>query len=218
MITKADIIYYSIYILCVCLSCIANSHNLKGLVFIKTILFLGLINETIVEIFQFYKTNENISHFIYIPCEYILMCCFFLKNTNSIVLKRLIYLSIPIYLGLAISLAAFYYKFQSYPSIIYNLVCFFGIIWSTLLLYRMDFLSYVHVLKTPAFWVLTGTLIFYSGVFFFNAVYNYYLSKNMRFASNLRTYINVTLNCIFYLFLCYSFICSIKVKKYLYPS
>ena len=216
MITNSDIIYYSVYLICTFLSFFADKRNLRGLQIIKLVLIMGLINELCVEVFQYFGKEENLGHFIYIPLEYILLSKFYSTNTNSISLQRIIFWIAPLYLSAVILLAFFYYKFLEYPSIIYNLGCFFSIIWLSIILYKMEFTIYTHILKTPTFWILSGLLIFYSGVFFFNTAYKFFLDQNAEFAKQLRVYINVSLNCILYISWSYSFLCSIKIKKYLY--
>ncbi len=216
MITNSDIIYYSVYLLCTILSFFADKSNLKGLGFIKLVLIAGLINELCVEVFQYFGDEENLSHFIYIPIEYLLLCMFYSVNTTNVLLKKVILMVAPLYLISVTLLSIHYYNFSEYPSMIYNLGCFFSIIWISILLYKTEFAIYTHILRTPVFWILAGLLIFYSGVFFFNTAYKFFINHNAELAGNLRVYINVTLNCILYISWSYSFICSIKIKKYIY--
>lgn len=211
----SDISYYVVYIICLVCSFIKN-RSIKGIAFIRLLLVLGLINEIIATCFKIMGREENFSHFIYIPAEYCLLTIFFRLQTDKKKLKQIMLTSIPTYLFLVFTLSTVFYKFESYPSIIYNLACVLSIIWITLILYDMEILFEIPIQRIPLFWILSGLLIFYSGVYFFNTAYTYIIPKDLRMALHLRVYINVTLNIILYSSWIYAFICSQKIKSYTY--
>lgn len=215
MITTTDIIYYSFYILCLFFSFIKTS-GIKGIILLRLVLVLGLANELWVELMQYLGKEENFSHFIYIPAEYILLCFFYAKQVNKKLLGKLIVFSIPFYL-LSVSLIAFkIYAFRSYPSIIYNIGCILSVIWLTLVLFNLEIVDGLSITRVPAFWIISGLLIFYAGVYFFNTAYSFFLADDKTIAQNLRIYINLGLNIILYSFWTYAFICSAKMKNYTY--
>ena len=214
MITGFDIIYYSIYLLCLVASFKASSKNLPGLIFLRLILVSGLIVEGIVEVLQYFKLNENWPYYAYIPLEYIFMCFYLAANTYKQVLKRIILYSIIPYLLTAFILTATKYKFEFFPAYIYNMNCFLSVIWLVMMLMNLEVVNHHSPLKIPAFWIFTGFLIFYAGIFFFNGAYNYFLKNDPFVADQLRNYINTGLNNLLYSVLTYAFVCSAIMKKY----
>ena len=83
-------------------------------------------------------------------------------------------------------------------------------------MYDIETLPHTPILRIPVFWILSGLLIFYSGVYFFNTAYSYMSLHNIQQAKNLRAYINVTLNIFLYFFWINGFICSTRIRNYTY--
>jgi hypothetical protein len=83
-------------------------------------------------------------------------------------------------------------------------------------MFTVEMIENISILKIPIFWLTSGLLIFYAGVYFFNAAYSYLLINNQLAASEIRTYINLGLNIVLYTFWTYAFICSAKIKNYTY--
>lgn len=214
MITGFDIVYYSIYLLCLLASLRASSKTLPGLLFLQMILIFGLVTEGMVEVLQYYKANENFPYYIYIPLEYILLCFFFRANTNKPFLRKLLMYSVVPYLLFSIFLSVFKYNFASFPAYVYNANCFLSIIWLVIMLLNLEIVNNLTPVRIPAFWVFTSFLVFYAGIFFFNGAYNYFLKKDPTIADHLRNYVNTGLNYVLYSVLTYAFICSANMKKY----
>ncbi|HRH47840.1 MAG TPA: hypothetical protein PLP23_03790 [Panacibacter sp.] len=160
--------------------------------------------------------DDNPPHYFYIPFEYLLLTLFYRKNTKSLVLKKIMLWSIYGYIFFAIVFNIIDNKFEHYPSGIYNVSCVFNIIWIGLLLYDLENLENLEIISVPMFWILASLLLFYSGIFFFNASYNYFIKTDTALAINLRTYVNTMLNNILYLTLAYAFSCSWRNKKFSY--
>lgn len=216
MLTNTDIIYYTIYIVCLIASFL-KTNGIKGINLLRSVLVLGLINECYVELMQFMGKEENFSHFLYIPSEYCIFTLFYSLYVKNKYLKVVMTTSIPIYLVIALFLAFKFYAFKNYPSMIYNIGCFLSIIWITLIMFNIELIENIAITKIPVFWIFSGLLIFYSGVYFFNAGYSFLLLNNPEAAYETRQYINLGLNIIFYTILTYAFICSAKMKNYTYP-
>ena len=139
---------------------------------------------------------------------------FYVRWASHIILRKLIRISIVVYLSAAICATIYYYDFSHYPAIIYNLGCFFSVIWITLIIVNLNIYDNKSITEAPVFWILFGLLIFYAGVFFFNIGYSYFLKTNASTAKTFRTYINVTLNDLLYLFWAYAFYHSWRIKKF----
>src|SRR5438105_6198419 len=98
MLTPSDIAYYIIYTFCLYFSFRARRSNIPGLNILRLLLCCGLVNEIAVEIRQYLKFEENLSHYFYIPIEYILLVFYYIKNTDNKYLKNAMKLSLIIYL------------------------------------------------------------------------------------------------------------------------
>lgn len=215
MLSQTDIIYYFFYVICLIFS-FSRIKNIKGINLLRSVLVLGLINEIYVEVMQFLGKEENFSHFLYIPAEYSMLTLFYRHQTKRKYLRNSMLMSIPAYLFLVFFVSFKYYNFKDYPSIVYNIGCVFSIIWLTLIMFNLELVENISIVKIPVFWILSGLLIFYSGVYFFNTAYSFLLIHNPEVALKIRTYINLSLNLIFYTFTTYAFLCSLKMKSYTY--
>ena len=214
MVSASDIVYYSLFVGASVLSFKAMKHNLPGLNYLRALLIIGLVNEMLTDFFKRHDIYKNVTYHFYIPIEYVLLALFFYSSVHNKMVKKIILLSIPFYIALTFSLTFFYYSIQTYPGIAYNIDCFFTIVWAVFILFNLEVKESLKVTAVPLFWICTGIIIFYMGMFFFNAVYNYLLSKESELANSLRSIISLNLNYLFYIIWSYAFICSIRLKKY----
>lgn len=214
MITRFDIIYYTIYIITLFLSFKARVALIPGLSFLRFMLCFGLGTEITVEILEYLKMDSNPPYYIYIPVEYYCLVQFYIINTINIRTRKFLHASLPFYFIGALLLSIFYNRFSSYPSVIYNISCFLNCIWISLLLFNFNMGDGKRIWKHPLFIILSAYLIFFSGVFFFNTTYSYLLKKDSTLADDLRNYTNITINYILYILLSYGFICSASTRKY----
>lgn len=200
------------------MSFMARSIDIPGLSILRLILCIGFLNEIISQIFKIRNMNDNISHYFYIPIEYLLLTLFFLKNIKIKILKKLMICSLFIYILIVLPIIFLNYEplHFPYPSIIYNINCIFNILWISLILFNFENTSFQPIIRIPIFWILSGMLIFYSGIFFFNGAYNYFMNRNLTLAIHLRDYINITFNNLLYLIFLYAFYISWKKTKYSY--
>ncbi|MVT09387.1 hypothetical protein [Chitinophaga tropicalis] len=215
MITTYDIFYYLIYIICLFCSIKAREEHIPGLLFLRLLLYCGLITEGIVEIMQYYelKRSENIPYYFYIPTEYFLLVFFYAKNTTRPLLKKIMLSSTGIYLGICSYIVARQQGMVEYPAWVYSSSCVLNTIWVTLLFLEMQYVESTGITRLPVFWIYTGLLVFYASVFFFNGPYSYLLKANSGLADTLRTRLNITMNYVLYLTLTYGFICSLRMKR-----
>lgn len=214
MLTNSDIIYYLVYSTCLIFSFRAREVNIPGLVYLRLILCLGLVNEMVVESLQYLHKEENPSNYIYIPIEYFLLVLFYIQNTHKKRFRKALYLSIPLYVIVTVLFIVYRYHFKGYPSAIYNVSCLLNTIWLVRLFLDIDVVDHLPVFKLPLFWLYTALLIFYSGLFFFNGAYGFFVDHDSKIAESLRGYIALGLNYILYSVLTYAFICSRAMKKY----
>lgn len=218
MFDFTDIIYYILLLSAIILSLIAPKDHFRGLIYLRILLIVGFCSELSVDLinsnYKAVHAPPSPIHYFYIPFEYIMLSVFLKKYLKVKLVKTLINFSFIIYVLVALYFSIFYYSFgKDYPGIIYNFGIGFLIIWSSLLLFNLEFNKKVKLIQLPIFWICTAIIILYSGVFFYNGVYNYLVDARTELAYKLRRNINLNLNFIFYILLCYSFICSIRHKK-----
>ena len=210
----SEIAYYIIFVIATALSFMATAQNLRGLSLLRGLLISGLINEFISDYLKSKSVNPNPGNHFYVAVEYILLSLFFVANSQGTKLNRFIVISIPLYLTTWVLLTIFYCHLSDYPSITYNISCFFTIIWAVMVMFTMEAKEGIKITALPFFWICSGIIIFYMGVFFYNAVYNSLLVEKTALAISLRRLINMNLNYLFYIVWSYAFICSIRLKKY----
>lgn len=214
MLTSYDIIYFIIYITCLFSSFKARVKNIPGFLYIRLMLCCGLITEIAVEVCQYYKLEDNKPYYFYIPLEYCLLIFFYAANTTKKIFKNILFSSIVIYLAICFLLVLSYTSFKRYPSSIYNVSCALNTVWITFLFFDLTSIDGLKITRIPLFWIYTALLVFFSGIFFFNGAYNYFLQTDTSLAKELRDYINTGLNYFLYSVLTYGFICSAKTRKY----
>ena len=196
----------------------ARVSNIPGLLILRWLLCIGFINEMIAQTFRILKINNNFSHYVYIPLEYFFLIFFYFQNTKSKFLKIVMLASIAIYISIALPLVIYNYKplHYPYPSLIYNINCSFNILWISILMFNLETIDLRPIYSIPLFWIFSGMLTFYSGIFFFNGAYNYFMNHDIELANILRNYINIALNNILYLIFFYAFYISWKNTKFSY--
>jgi len=213
MFSTSDLIYYALYLPCLFLSFRAKESSVHGLFFLRFVLCFGLVTEMAVLVLRGLRKEENGPYYLYIPAEYVCLVLFYSRNTSSRKIKKILTASVPVYLLAALLLSVFHYHFVSYPSVVYNISCFFNSIWISLLLFNFDTGIEKEIWKQPLFIILSALLIFFAGIFFFNPAYATVQKKDPVLATNLRVYVNTVLNYILYILLAYGFICSARTTK-----
>lgn len=216
MFSAFDTIYFVIYIFSLILSYLAVKENIRGLLFLRLILILGLITEIAVLILKNLALDDNEPYYLYIPLEYFLLIFFYREQTDEVLIKKIMKISLYVYALAVLFLSTYIYHFKGYPSIIYNISCLLNTIWIITIFFNLQMLDGLPIVSIPVFWILSALLIFYSGIFFFNATYQYFLNRDSNLAKMMRQYINTGLNYILYLFLSYAFVLSWKKKKFSY--
>lgn len=214
MVTAFDIVYYVIYSACLITSFAARKSSIPGLFYLRLLLLAGIISEIIVEFLQHYQRDDNLPYYFYIPLEYILLLCFYAKYSGNKLFIRSLVASGVLYILIYFYLAIYRYGFTGYPSIIYNLSCFLNTIWISLLLFNLNILPERRIWAHPVFIIFSAFLIFFAGIFFFNAGYPLLLKRNTQLAASVRNYTNIVINYILYLLLAVGFLCSGKIRNY----
>lgn len=213
MLSTSDIIYYALYVPCLFFSFKAKENSVHGISFLRITLCAGLIAELATIVLKELNREPNGPYYFYIPLEYVCLVLFYRRNASSVKIKRVLNVSIPVYFLAAVLLSVFHNHFRGYPSVLYNINCFFNSIWISLLLFNFDTGNEKEIWKQPLFIILSAFLIFFAGIFFFNTAYATVQKKDPVLAGHLRVYVNTGLNYILYILLAYGFICSEKATR-----
>jgi len=218
MPTLSDYIYYAFLLAAIIMSFKARKANIPGLVILRLVLCIGFMNEMIAQSFKTWGISNNISHYFYIPLEYFILVFFYSKNTKSKILKNAMIASTGLYILIVLPIIITTYRplDYPYPSIIYNINCTFNILWISILMFNLATPDFRPITSVPVFWIFSGMLTFYAGIFFFNGAYNYFMNQDAALAKALRDYINTALNNLMYLVFTYAFYLSWKNTKYSY--
>lgn len=211
-----QIIYLSLLTLSSLLSIWLCDYRTSMKVF-PIVLSISWITEVVVSISYYVFCVEqkfNVLYHIYIPIEYSLLAYFFSLSTKMPTLKKNILLSIPIYLMTSLILSVFILSFYEFPGLNFNIEGILLILWSLIILFNLQPIYEFSILKAPIFWICLGILIFHTGMFLFNGVFNYLFKLNSPLAKQLFQLVNKNLN--FLLYICFSiaFVCSHQMKKY----
>lgn len=214
MFTVDEIIYYLILLTCVILSFNDSNRLISGINFLRFALTIAFVSEFINEFIDYYLPDKSsIISNLYLPVEHICYTGFLIKNTSDELQKKVMKAVGTIFVLFTLWFSFSYNKYIEYPGLQYNVNCVILLIWISIKMLKLEVTTTIKITAAPIFWLLSGLLLFYSGVFFFNGSYSYIKLRNPELANNLRKGINLTLNYLFYLFWIYSFLCSIRLQK-----
>ena len=180
----------------------------------QVLLVIGLMLEVCLDSFDIHGDLRNLLYRIYIPLEYLLLTLLLAKNAAKVYMSRLLYYALGGYLLFVVGYFFFTSNQAGYPGLMYNVNCALLTVYASLQLLTINVVNDTPILKLPLFWLYTAIVVFYSGIFFYNAVFEYLNINSPQMANSLRLVVNLNINYLFYLLLSYTFICSIRLRKY----
>jgi hypothetical protein len=187
----------------------------KSLKVFPYLLSLSLVTEIIVDICYFIlDIDYHVFYHIYTPLEYFLFALYFYIYHKSKIAKTLIVVSIIIFTLLSIFISNEIININVHPGLNDNVEGFFLIILSSFTLLTINFNPKISIMNLPVFWICLAILIFHSGVFLFNGLYNYLVTKKSEIAQPLHQIIIKNFNYLLYILFSIAFICSNRMKKY----
>ena len=207
-------IYLAVLFISFCAT-IINRKNLTG----RLRLFTLLTGVTfLIECTGFYllfytrKPTFFLYHF-YLPFAYSVLAFIYAGSIRTGVIKRFIEFSIPGFVALHLFISLFIQKTDSVNT--YGVMAGAILFVALALIYFYDLLQkegVVPLLRNPLFWVSSGNLIFYAGVFFLMGLLNYIIKELPDLAPKLM-YINYSLNYILYTLYSIGFLCTIRNRR-----
>ena len=146
--------------------------------------------------------------------EYSLFCLYFLQCCTNRKLKLCVGWSIPLFAIYGTCVSIFKYQYDHLPADNLDLEGILLFIMYTHLLFNIDVdinrLVYTH----PDFWIATGIMVFFGGVFVLFGVYSGLKHASGDNAGKLYESISHPLNLFLYTCINVGIICSLKYKKY----
>jgi len=146
--------------------------------------------------------------------EYSLFATYYIISCADNRYKQWVKLSIPVFIVCALSVSFFKYKFSGVPSVNIDIECFLLLILYTHLLFNLDIKPNMFIYQHHDFWISSGILIFYGGVFCSLGLYPLLVSFEKEKARSLFDYIIDPLNLTFYTCIIIGLLCTLR-KKYL---
>jgi hypothetical protein len=186
---------------------------------VLTLLFgIGVFTDTLFNtLYKITGKDYWIIYYVYIPLEYCLLSVFFYRISDNMQLKKMIIYVFPLYAIIIVWMYTSVYTLTQFPGWAYNTGGTLLIFWSIITLFLIDPIADVSILKMPLFWICTGMILFYAGIFAFNGVYDFLFTNYFSLSNTLLNGINKVCNYILYLCFIYAFICSHRLKKYVSP-
>lgn len=168
---------------------IAVRNNAQYIKMVILLMILWLLTSTTAIFLSNYvgwKNNLFIFH-ISTPLEYVILCLLYRDAIDNTGIKRMICISIPLYIVVCILFSLFVQKpdaDNSYVVIIESVMLIFI---SLFFLREILLLQQVPVLhRFPMFWICVGILFYYTGNLIIEGMLNYMINHSMKLA--LRTY------------------------------
>lgn len=196
--------------------CVKND---KTFWLLSTLLGLSILTELAVYFMYFvleWKPQFFAVYHIYIPLEYTLLSYFLTQYISSTAAKRLIFISIPIFIIGSLSITILTGPFI-FPGSNLNAEGILIIVWTMVALFSIKPISDTPIFRLPIFWISVGLLVYYAGGFFFNFTYQYLQETESALARVLNGIINKGLNYILYTFMIIAFLCSNHLKRFSRP-
>lgn len=210
---QAYLYIYFILLLAALILCIIVIKKEQGFSSLALLLLFSIITEIGAEICKQYKQNYYFLYHIFTLFEYSFIAFYLSKYQKSVLIKKIISISIPFFIVSSLLLSIFIVRINEYPGLQYNLEGVLLILWSLVSLFSFTPVNNDPLYKQSSFWIASGFFIFYVGIFFVNGVFNYFFSKSDPNVKILHTVINTIFNYTLYIFMIIGFLCSLKKGK-----
>ena len=208
-------IYSLVLLLCVLVAMYYRNALVKEMSFI----FWLVTSTFVIEIIGLYHLKVLKNHIdwlydLFLTVEFGLMVMYFQRIISNKSITKLIpfcfflifiwYLIGPFYLG----------NTSAWFSILFQVIALVLCILCTTYLRQIILMSFEELLfHNPNFWITTGILFFYGGVFFQMSFYKYMFTVDKNSARQLYIIINHLLNILMYSLFTYGFICKAKYQR-----
>lgn len=207
------ITYIILLIICCSISFSLPFHS-RSLVAFRYILSWAILIEVIVYYQSIHIPGSKFTYLpyhIYIPIEYGLLTLFFMAQINKSILEKIGVISIFTFIFFSIITSHFYTGWAKFPGLILNVEGFLLIIWSLVIMFSVKPDLELPFHKLPIFWICLSVILYHSGTFVMNGLFNTLKENHILFKS-LRI-INQSLNIIMYLMILLAFLLSNRMAN-----
>jgi len=215
-------LYFLTLSLAICLYAYPSFERNKSLKVFAVLLSFSVITELIVNamryVFGYGISDYMFIYHLYIPLEYALLAYFFYLNNDNQTVKKFILLSIPLFMVLSILLSLNIISPKEHPGLNLNLEGLLLITWCLIKLFSIRPSATTPNYRLPIFWICIGILIYHTGTYYYNHIYDNLLNINSELAQSLHRLTHKSLNYVLYICFSIAFLCSNQMKKYLLPS
>lgn len=182
----------------------------------RGVFILALIIELMVTLITLYKWSFPIYvlyHF-YIPVEYSLLTFFFFKTIDQRRLRQLAQYSIPAFIIISLVISEFQVGWVNFPGLNLNIEGILLCLWAIITLFSIKPHTFLPIYRLPVFWICMAIIIYHSGTFVMNGIFNGLRENEYDLFELLRGVINKNINNLLYIMLIIALICSHQMKKY----
>lgn len=209
-------VYHSLIFMALSLSVLSYYRGRKKAIFLMWVLLATFIVEGAVALFKYYAIKgQTWVYHVFNLFEYSFFCLYYYHNCCVKRYKPYVLWSIPVFVIFGIFISAFVYHFKSMPAININVEGLLLFVIYTQLLFSIDIDVRMLVYSHPDFWIATGVLTFFGGVFVYFNLYRTLLKLDYRGTMIMFGQITEPLNIIFYTCIIIGLICLNRNQKYL---
>jgi len=188
----------------------------KKYLFILLMSFMALLSEvTFVPLSHYSQKGYAFIYFIYNLIEYSLLAMYYVKACQNNRYKFTAKLSIFFFAVFWFYVSFFIYKLHKLPALNIAVEGFLLFIAYSHLLFKIDADVNLFIYNHPDFWIATGIMIFFGGIFVFFVFYTPLAHLDRKQTSELYKIITEPLNLILYTCTIIGLTCSIRYQKYL---
>jgi hypothetical protein len=208
-------IYHGLISVSLLLSYYSLESGSKKSFYLVLVLFATSIVELAAGMAYFGGVKLDWIYHVFNPIEYTLFCLYYIKACEQRKLKSIVKYSIPIFIIFSLCISFYQYGFKSLPGLNINIEGFVLFILYSHLLFCIDVREKMYIYTHPDFWLSTGILIYFGGVFVLCGLYSKIAHLDIIETQNLFIKITLPLNLVLYSCFIIGFICSLRYKKYL---
>jgi hypothetical protein len=139
---------------------------------------------------------------------------FFYLNIEDRIIKKTLVVVVAAYVITSLALTFFFYQLTDFPGLSTNLAGIIMIGGSLYVLLTLDPIFNIPIYKHPLAWICIGFIVFNTGTFFLNGIYNYLVESKSESRILIHHIINQGLNCFMYASFMVGLICSHRLKKF----
>jgi hypothetical protein len=179
-----DIIYFILLAAAIIFYIIAARNKKYYSSTIMVYLVLVLLTSIIAMSMMYAGVKNNLFLFhIYTPIDYTILSLLYRHAVSSTITKKIITVSIPVFILLSIVFSVFVQKITENNSFITIIESLLILSWSLFYLREIMLLQQVtHLQRFPMFWICVGILFYYTGSLITEGMLNYLIKHSMLLA------------------------------------